>query len=82
MTEPEDVSEKAERVQAEAAALPSLDQVVELAAQAVAHGGTADMPIDEVRRLARTAVEQARQVTALIERLSDLLAPPESGGGS
>ncbi len=79
MTDPEDL-EKAERVQAQAAGLPSLEDVAELAAQAVAHGGTPDMPIGEVRELAKTAVEQARSVTALLERLSDLLAPRPPGG--
>lgn len=79
MTDPEDVNQKAERVQAEAAGLPSMKQVEELAAQAVAHGGTPDMPIGEVRDLARTAVEQARHVTALLERLSELLAPRPGG---
>lgn len=79
MTDPEDL-EKAERVQAQAAGL-NLEGVAELAAQAVAHGGTPDMPIGEVRDLARTAVEQARSVTALLERLSALLAPPQPPGG-
>ena len=78
--EPEEVKEKAERVQAEAAGLPSLGEVAELAALAVAHGGTAGMPINEVRDLARTAVEQARHVTALLERLSELIAPQSPGG--
>lgn len=78
MTDPEDL-QKAERVQAQAAGL-NLEDVAELAAQAVAHGGTADMPTDEVRQLARTAVAQAREVTALLERLSDLLAPQPPGG--
>ena len=80
MTGPDDDTEqRAERVQAQAAALP-LDQVAELAAQAVAHGGTPGMPIEEVRDLARTAVEQARHVTELLERLSSLIAPQPPGG--
>jgi hypothetical protein len=80
LTDPEDL-EKAERVQVQAAGMPSLEDVARLAERAVAHGGTPDMPIGEVRELARTAVEQARSVTALLERLSDLLAPPQPPGG-
>jgi hypothetical protein len=71
---------KAEQVQAEAAALPSLDDIKELAEQAVAHGGTQDMGIDEIRELAVQAVDHAERVTVLLRRLSDLLAPPPAGG--
>jgi hypothetical protein len=75
------ISAKAELVQAEAEALPSADQIRELAARAVAHGGTAAMSTDEIRALAVQAVDHAERVTVLLRRLSDLLAPPPSGGG-
>lgn len=81
MTDP-GVNAKAEQLQAEAAALPSLDEVRALAQRAVAHGGTQDMSLDEIRELAGQAVAQAEQVTSLLRRLSDLLSPaaPPSGG--
>lgn len=74
-----DVSAKAERLQAEAAGLPSLDQVKELAQRAVAHGGTRDMSLDEIRALATQAVAQAEEVNVLLRRLITLL-PPQAGG--
>jgi hypothetical protein len=73
------VSAKAERLQAEAAALPSLDEVRELAERAVAHGGTEQMSLDEIHALATQAVAQAEEVTSLLRRLSGLLAPPPGG---
>lgn len=76
-----DVTAKAELVRAEAEVLPSAEQIRELAARAVAHGGTRDMSIDEVRELAVQAVDHAERVTVLLRRLSDLLAAAPSPGG-
>jgi hypothetical protein len=77
----DDISAKAEQVLADAATLPSLDEVRDLAGRAVAHGGTPGMSLDEIRDLASEAIGQAEQVTDLLRRLSDLLAPaPPSGG--
>jgi hypothetical protein len=75
------ISAKAEQVQAEAAALPTLDDIKELAGRAVAHGGTRDMSIDEIRELAVQAVDHAERVTILLRRLSDLLEPPSPPAG-
>jgi hypothetical protein len=79
VTDP-DLSAKAEQVQAAADALPSTDQIKDLAARAMAHGGTSDMSLDEIRELAVQAVDHAERVTVLLRRLSDLLAPPSAGG--
>jgi hypothetical protein len=77
-----DVSAEAERLRAEAAALPSPDQVRELALRAVAHGGTPDMSVDEIREIGEQAVDSAEQVAALLSRLSGLMtsAPPSGDG--
>ncbi len=81
MTDPgDDIAARAEQLAAEAAALPSIEQVAALAAQAVAHGGTPHMSTDEIRQLAVQAVEQAEQVAALLRRLKDLVAPQSPGG--
>jgi len=82
VTEP-DVRASAERVRAEAAALPSAADIRTLADRAVALGGTPDMSLDEIRTLADQAVAGAEQVTVLLRRLSDLLsdAAPPAGGG-
>jgi outer membrane protein TolC len=73
------ISAKAEQVQAEAAALPSLEEIRELAGRAVAHGGTPEMSLDEIRALADQAVDRAEQVTVLLRRLADLLGPGAGG---
>ena len=80
MTDP-GISAKAELVQAEAEALPSAEEIRDLAARAVAHGGTRDMSTDEIRALAVQAVDHAERVTVLLRRLSDLLAPAPPPGG-
>jgi len=80
VTDP-DISAKAEQVLADAATLPSVDEIRDLAGRAIAHGRTPDMSLDEIRALAGDAVARAEQVTDLLRRLSDLLAPaPPSGG--
>lgn len=80
MTGTEDIKAKAEQVQAQAAALPSLDEVRDLAGRAVSHGGTPGMPIEEIRELAAVAVSRAEQVTSLLRQLSSLLADDARGG--
>lgn len=81
MTGP-DITAKVEQLQAEAATLPSPEQVRDLAERAVAHGGTSDMSLDEIRELAGEAVDGAEKVTALLRRLSEILGrtPPSPGG--
>ena len=80
MTDPDsDISAKAEQVLADAATLPSLDEVRDLAGRAVAHGGTPGMSLDEIRALASQAIGQAEQVTDLLRRLSELLEPSSGG---
>lgn len=82
MTDPDsDISAKAEQVLADAATLPSLDEIRDLAGRAVARGGTQDMSLDEIRALATQAVGQAEEVTSLLRRLSELLAPAPPNGG-
>jgi hypothetical protein len=76
-----DISAKAEQVLADAATLPSLDEIRGLADRAVARGGTPDMSLDEIRALATKAVSQAEEVTTLLRRLSELLAPAPPPGG-
>jgi hypothetical protein len=75
-----DISAKAEQVLADAATLPSLDEVRDLAGRAVARGGTSDMSLDDIRALAGHAIDQAEQVTVLLRHLSELLAPAPPGG--
>lgn len=79
MTDPEATAE-AERLLAEAAALPTPGQIRDLADRAVAHGGTRNMSLEEIRDLADQAVAGAEQVTVLLKRLAGLLAPPAAGG--
>ncbi len=76
-----DITSKAEQVLADAATLPSLAEVRDLAGRAVARGRTRDMTMDEIRALADHAIGQAEQVTVLLRRLSELLAtaPPQGG---
>jgi len=57
------------------------EEIRDLAARAVAHGGTRDMSTDEIRALAVQAVDHAERVTVLLRRLSDLLAPAPQPGG-
>lgn len=80
----EDAEARASRVIAQAAVLPSLDEVRELAERAVRHGGTRQMSMDEIRALAAEAVTQAEQVTMLLRRLTDLLSDrgPAPGGAA
>lgn len=82
MTEP-DVTADAERIRAQAAALPSAQEIRDLAARALAHGGTSQMSLDEIRALASQAVAGAEQVNVLLRHLSELLAEsgPPAGGG-
>lgn len=80
MTEP-DLRASADRLRAEAESLPSPGEIRDLAARAVALGGTRDMSLDEIRALADQAVAGAEQVTVLLRRLSDLLAQPSPPGG-
>lgn len=79
MTTDPDISAKADRLRAEAAALPSLDEVRQLAERAVAHGGTEQMSLDEIRALATQAVAQAEEVNVLLRRLVTLQSPPAGG---
>lgn len=76
----DDISAEAEQVLADAAALPTLDEIRDLAGRAVAHGGTPDMSLEEIRALAGQAVDQAEQVTFLLRRLTELLGPAPPGG--
>lgn len=78
MTDLEDIA-KAERVRAEAASLPTLDDIRDLADRAVAHGGTELMTLDDIRDLGAQAVAQAEEVNTLLRRLITLL-PPAGGG--
>lgn len=78
MTDP-DTTAKAEQVLAEAAALPSLEEVRDLAGRAVARGRTRDLSLEEIRAVADQAVDHAEQVTDLLRRLSELLAPSSGG---
>jgi hypothetical protein len=52
VSEPGDFTAKAEQLIADAAALPSAEQVRALADRAVAHGGTQSMSVEEIRALA------------------------------
>lgn len=79
MTDPE-ITRRARELRAEADGLPSLEEIRELAGRAVAHGGTRDMSLEEIRAVAMQAVAQAEQVTSLLRRLTDLLAPEPPGG--
>ena len=72
---------KAEQVQAEAATLPTLDEIRDLAGRAVASGGTPGMSLDEIRDLADQAVDRAEQVTVLLNRLSLLIGAEDRPGG-
>lgn len=80
MTEP-NIKAKVEQLQAEAATLPSPEEVRRLAARAVAHGGTSHMSLDEIRDLAGQAIDGAEKVTALLRRLSEVLGPPAPATG-
>lgn len=75
MTDP-DIAADTARLQAEAAELPTPEQLRDLAARAVAHGGTRNMSPDEIREIASQAVEGLEKVTALLRRLSQLSADP------
>lgn len=80
MTEAEEeLRARAELVRAEAATLPGPGEVRDLAGQAIRHGGTPGMSMEEIRDLADKAVDSAEQVTVLLRRLSVLLG--DSGGG-
>ena len=82
MTRDPRIEARAEQVQAEAATLPTLDEIRDLAGRAVARGGTPEMSLDEIRNLASKAVDDAEQVTVLLRRLSDLLgAESDRPGG-
>jgi hypothetical protein len=65
---------QAREVQRKAAGLPSPGDVRDLAERAVAHGPRGDMSLDEIRQLAAAAVAQSDEVSALLRRLSALLA--------
>ena len=82
MSEPDGISAKAEQLLAEAAGLPSADQVRALGDQAIAHGGTQAMSVDEIRALARRAVDAADELAVQLRRLVELLPPsgPPPGG--
>jgi hypothetical protein len=80
VTDP-DTTAKAEQVLAQAATLPSLDEIRDLAGRAVAHGSTPELSLDEIRALAGHAVDRAEQVTVLLRRLSELLEPAPPPGG-
>lgn len=85
MTDP-DISAKAEELLAQAAALPTPAEVRDLAARAVAHGGTPKMSLDEIREIAVQAVDGLEKVTVLLRRLSQLATEPDpsrerAGGG-
>lgn len=69
----EDLRVRAELVLAEAATLPGPGEVRDLAGQAIRHGGTPGMSVEEIRGLAANAVDCAEQVTVLLHRLSDLI---------
>lgn len=79
MTDPE-ISARADALRAEAAELPSTDQIRELAAAAVARGGTGGMSQDQVREIADRAVRSSEEMTALLQRLSELLREPSPEG--
>lgn len=76
-----DAEERAGQVIAQAAAMPPVEEIRDLAAQAVRHGGTRDMSLEEIRALADQAVARAEQVTVLLRRLTGLLGDgsPEAG---
>lgn len=81
MTDPA-LEAKAARVQAQAAALPSLEEIRDLAERAIRHGGTPDMSLEEIRAVGADAVHGAEQVTTLLRRLTVLLGgsePPDGG---
>lgn len=80
MTDP-DLSARAAQVQAAAAAFPTTDQIRELAAAAEARGATADMSEDDIREIARQAVEASERMTAMLRRLETLLVEPAPPGG-
>jgi hypothetical protein len=70
---------RAEHVLAQAATLPGPGEVRDLAGQAIRHGGTPGMSMEEIRELADRAVDSAEQVTVLLRRLSDLLGDGAGG---
>lgn len=81
MNEP-DFTAQAEQLRAGAAAFPSTDQIRQLAARAIRHGGTPAMSLDQIRATAREAVENSVRMTELLRRLSQLLEEdPGTGFG-
>ncbi len=82
-----DITARAQEVKAQAAALPTEQQIEDLAARAVAHGGTRSMSLAQVRAKANEARENARQLADRLAELSALLEehpdehPGNPGGG-
>jgi rRNA maturation endonuclease Nob1 len=79
-----DLSARAEQAMADAAALPTTEQVRELAQAAEARGATARMSEEDIREVARQAIEASERMTVMLRRLENLLvrpAPGSSGGG-
>lgn len=88
MTTPEpDVSAKAEQALAEAAELPSADQILDLGDRAAGHGSR-NMSAEQIRATALEAVGYAKRLTDLMQVLADLVEenhlrpdPPAGPGG-
>lgn len=71
----DEIAAKASDLLAQAEELPTPEQIMNLAAQAEAHGD-ADMSAADIRELAEQAVEAAETVTALLRRIAMKLAAP------
>lgn len=79
MTTPEETTAQAQRLLAEAAALPSLEAVGMLADRAVAHGSRT-MPSEQVRAIAREARANSKRMSELLDQLSQLLEEEPAAG--
>jgi predicted TIM-barrel enzyme len=79
LTDDPELAAQAERLRAEAGALPSPEEIKVLAAAAVAHGATADMSKEDIHEVAKQAIEASRQMTVILERLACLLPEPPGG---
>jgi hypothetical protein len=72
---PQEIAADVLRLQAKAAAIPTPDEVRELADQVVQRGTAAGMSLPEIRELADLAVHQADEIASLLRRLNTLLQP-------
>lgn len=82
MTPDPELIAQAQRLQAQAAKLPTEQEISALADRAEAHGGTRSMSLEEVRAKAREARDNARQLAELLGKLSQMLDDDSPPGGA